>query len=122
MRIQNSERIAKLLAEISHLKWDIICVSETRAVSQQMDFPDGHRFITYRESYAATGIGIFIHSRLVHCIIKLHMFSDRILQIDLRIGQHMYAIFSVYGSHAGFLDVDLDNWYTALFGSLAECV
>ena len=108
MRIQNSVRICELLAELTYLQWDIISVNETRAISQEMDFQEGHRLIAYRENYKAAGLGILLHSQLVPCIAKQYFISDRILRIDLRIGKRILSIYSVYVPHAGFPNADLD--------------
>ena len=121
-RLNNPARLADLHAEIHNIDWDIICFSETRAISQQIDYVDGHRLILHLENNIAAGVGILVHQRHVASIRKIHFISDRLLRIDLRINDQPYAVFAIYLPHCGYAIQDFDDVYDKLDQSLASNV
>ena len=107
-RINSDERRVALLCELSSLKWNFICFSETRCLTQDIILRGGHRLITFLESPAASGVGILVHSDYTKYIIKKHLISDRTMVIDVKIGRKRVRIISVYVPHAGYTWVDFE--------------
>ena len=65
-RINSLERLVQLQLELSLVKWDIVCFSETRCRSQDIFIDDGHRLICSNSDEArsaASGVAILVHRR-----------------------------------------------------------
>ena len=101
-RIHTENRRVALLSGLSVLQWDFICFSETRCLTEDTLLHGGHRLITSLESPAASGVAILVHSDYVKYIIRKHMFSNRIMAIDAKIGTKQIRVISVYMPHAGY--------------------
>lgn len=59
--INNHVRICTLLDELSELQWDVVCISETHAVSDDSILDGGHRLITSRNDYVFSSVAILLH-------------------------------------------------------------
>ena len=60
-----------VLAEVSELQWDIICFSETRAVSNDVTLMGGHRLITQLGKNKYGGVAVLIHERYADSIATI---------------------------------------------------
>ena len=88
--------------------------SEARAGSRQVDFEEGHRLYTYIGDHFAAGVGILVHQRHVPNIIRHQPVSDRLLEVDIRIGERVFAFIAVYMPHAGYHIDILNSTYDLL--------
>ena len=73
-----------------------------------VDFEEGHRLYTYIGDHFAAGVGILVHQRHVPNIIRHQPVSDRLLEVDIRIGERVFAFIAVYMPHAGY-HIDILN-------------
>ena len=65
-RLNSDERLVQLDLELSMLKWDMVCCSETRTKTQDVFVKNGHRLICSNDTEAknpASGVVILVHSR-----------------------------------------------------------
>ena len=58
-RTNNPTRLANVLGEVQALCWDVVCFSETRAVTADEILSGGHRLIS--------GLGAHRHGGLLSC-------------------------------------------------------
>ena len=107
-RFNSSVRLTELLVEVEHLHWDVVLFSEARTDTKQIDFEEGHRLYTYIGDHFAAGVGILVHQRHVSNIVRHLPVSDRLLEVDIRIGNRIFAFIAVYMPHAGY-HVDILN-------------
>ena len=97
--------MVQLQLELSLVKWDIICFSETRCRSQDIFIDDGHRLICSNSDEArsvASGVAILVHRRWIKMIKQRICVTDRVMAIDLKISHKMIRIIAVYLPHAGY--------------------
>jgi len=80
----------------------------------QIDFEEGHRLYTYIGHHFAAGVGILVHQRHVPNIIRHQPVSDRLLEVDIRIGERVFAFIAVYMPHAGYHIDILNSTYDLL--------
>ena len=75
--ISTDERLATVLTELSDMRWDFVCFSETRAISCDTILMGNHRLICHRgEAYG--GVGILIHEKFANDVVSQKMFGDRV--------------------------------------------
>ena len=102
-RICNEVFLAQLLWEASEIRWDIICLSETRAVDGDYTLQGGHRLFCGRGDSVYAGAAILIHKRWVHSVIECKQVSDRIVYVDMVIFCKVYHVIIMYIPHGGYL-------------------
>lgn len=113
-RLQNPERLADVMAELSQIQWDIVCFSETRAPSETLCFEEGHVLHLSLHECPSAGVGILLHKRFVQGSV-VHPISDRILRVDVKwSSSKRLSIFAVYVPHGGYPTADLDDFYELL--------
>ena len=88
--------------ELQSIHWDVIPFRETRTPSDDYLIEGNHRLILYFDHGGASGTAILVHERHVDNIKAVHRIDDRILAIDLKVGQRNFRITSVYMPHAGY--------------------
>ena len=69
-RIHSDIYVAQLLAEVSEIQWDIVCLSETRAPDGDYTVCGGHRLFCGRDDFIYAGAAILVNVRWVPYIIK----------------------------------------------------
>ena len=90
--------MVQLDIEISTSTFDIVCLSETRTETQVVFVKDGHRLIAISP---ASGVAISIHRRWSTSIKRKICFHDRVMAVDLEVGQTIIRVIAAYLSHAG---------------------
>ena len=98
--INSDVRLALLLAELSSLSWDFLCISETRAADADFLLDGGHRMVCSRGEFNYSGAAILIHAKRVDQVIIYKAVSDRIIFVDTLLHSKRYRIISVYMPHA----------------------
>ena len=57
----------------------------------------------------ASGVAIFVHAKHTEKIIRKILISDRVMAIDIREGNRILRIISVYLSHSGYPWIDFER-------------
>ena len=115
-RINSDARLIGLLCELNNLTWDVICFSETRAVSQDGELSGGHRLISsYKDATSpASGTAILIHARIIKFVRRKIIMHDRVMAIDVKFDKKMIRVISVYVPHAGHAWNDFDDVFACI--------
>ena len=95
-RINSNERIISLLAELSFQRWSFVCFSETRTEKMDCILTGGHRLICEYGGGVASGVAVLVHRQWVRFIRKKILVNDRLMAIDLKIGEKLERVVSVY--------------------------
>ena len=82
-RICNEVFLAQMLMEASEIRWDVICLSETRAADGEYILEGGHSLFCGRGNSLYAGAAILIHKRWVHSIVECTQVSDRLVYVDM---------------------------------------
>ena len=114
------KKLAELLGEMQHCKWDPVVFSETRANIDKTALQGGHVFYGSRTPSTCAGVAIAIHNRFSSCVQRVHVFGDRLMYVDLRIGMRSMRVVSLYMPHAGDRIEDLRQLYEQLQFILAD--
>ena len=72
-----------MLEEVTHLTWDVVCFSETRAPTDDVILHGGHRLLTSRGTAAHEGVAVLLHARLADLVKRVHCISGRLMYVDL---------------------------------------
>ena len=105
--ISSNLRIAKLLAELQDIEWDIIFISESRAESGKFILDDEHILFCELQDYAASECAIFVHVKWRDAIRKIILRRlGRLIAIDIKFGFRIYRCIAFYMPHAGY-DLEL---------------
>ena len=102
LRIHSPERIAELLAELSDVEWDVVLLSETRALSQSLVLDGGHLLYTELDENKFAGVGILLHSKHVRKSNKMHAIGGRIMALDFMVNKMKVRVVAVYLPHIGY--------------------
>ena len=101
-RINDNAQLTQLLAELTDVVWDIVLFSETRTKSGQQILDGGHMLYTRLEDNQFAGVGILLHSKHVKKSNRIHVFSGRVLALDVCIGGSTIRAVAVYLPHCGY--------------------
>ena len=64
-RLDSSEKMTQLLAELEYVSWDIILISESRTLSGTYYLDGGHILYTVLLDDDFVGVGILLHAKHV---------------------------------------------------------
>ena len=78
--ISTPERIANTLNELSTLRWDAVCFSETRATSKDVSLMYKHRLILHRGTEHG-GIGLLLNSNFEATVVAKKSVGNRIFGV-----------------------------------------
>ena len=101
-RLHSDEKLAELLGEMQHCKWDLVVFSKTKANIDKTVLQGGHVLYGSRTPTTYAGVAIAIHSRFSSCAQRVHVLGDRLMCVDLKIGMRIMRVVSLYMPHAGY--------------------
>ena len=107
-----------MLGELTGIRWDFICYSETRCPNKDVTLVGGHRLVTSLGDFVHAGVGILIHARWTSDVTTFCRVSDRLLYVDVKLHGKGYRILAIYVPHAGY-NV---NEYEICLDDLRKCV
>ena len=119
-RLHSDEKVAELLGEMQHCKWDLVVFSETRANIDKTVLQGGHVLYGSRTPTTCAGVAIAIHSRFSFCVQRVHVLGDRLMYVDLKTGMRIMRVVSLYMPHAGYPSEDLRQLYEQMQFILAD--
>ena len=78
-RLDSSEKMSQLLAEVEQISWEIVLISESRTPSGTYCLDGGHILYTVRLDGDFLGTGILLHCKHVKSSNVVHRVSSRVL-------------------------------------------
>ena len=72
-----------MLVELSDITWDIVCFSETWALTADTILEGGHRLIAHKGRMYG-GVAVLIHQRYADQFVKYKAFGDRVLAVRFK--------------------------------------
>ena len=101
-RLDSSEKMSQLLAEVEHISWDIVLISESRTPSGTYCLDGGHILYTVLLDGDFLGAGILLHCKHVKASNVVHRVSSRVLGLDFRVNGTKLRAMAVYVPHCGY--------------------
>ena len=102
------------MAELEHVNWDIILISESRTPSGTYYLDGGHILYTVLLDDDFLGTGIFLHAKHVKGSNVIHRVCNRVLGLDLRVNGIKIRAVAVYVPHCGYSEGAFDDTYDRL--------
>lgn len=120
--MKSAERLVELEEELTHIKWDIVGLCETRLPEEKCTtLKTGH--ILYQnngeEDTHLGGVAILVHRKIKHLITKMRAISPRVIYVILKISKrYNLQIIQVYAPTSASENDEVEQLYEDI--SLAQ--
>ena len=89
------------VCEVLHRKVKVCCIQEVRWKGEGSRALQGYKFIWKGNSEGTAGVGVLVANELVDRIIRIERISDRVIAVDLVIGEQIVKVVSCYIPQTG---------------------
>ena len=91
-------------------KVKVCCIQEVRWKGEGSRALQGYKLIWKGNSEGTAGVGVLLASELADRIIRVERISDRVIAVDLVIGEQIAKVVSCYAPQAGRSQVEDESW------------
>ena len=84
------------------MQWDAVCLSETRAPTGDVILDGGHRLISGLGDSRHLGVAILLRRQLADQVSRVHISSDRVIAVDVKVFGVNFQVVSAYAPHYGY--------------------
>lgn len=123
IRTMRTEHLEELEVELSHIKWNILGLCETRLPDEKcITLKSGH--LLYRnnreENSHIGGTAIMIHTSIKQLVTKMKSISSRVIYIVMKISErYSVQIIQVYAPTSTAPDDEIEDFYDDISQALA---
>ncbi|XP_048516546.1 craniofacial development protein 2-like [Dendroctonus ponderosae] len=112
--LSKTQKLQKLEEELSHIKWDILGISEhKRTDEEQLTLHSGH-LLHYKggQHINEGGVGFLIHKEHIQNVIKIHSISNRVMYLIYKLNtRYLLKMIQVYAPTSTHADAEVEVFY-----------
>ena len=94
----------------------VCCIQEVRWKGDGSRALQGCKLIWKGNSEETAGVGVLVASELVDRIIRVERISDRVIAVDLVIGEQIVKVVSCYASQTGRSQIEKEEFWRQVKG------
>ena len=105
------------VCEVLHRrKVKVCCIQEVRWKGEGSRALQGYKLIWKGNSEGTAGVGVLVASELADRIIRVERISDRVIAVDLVIGEQIVKVVSCYAPQAGRSQIEKEEFWRQVEG------
>jgi uncharacterized protein YbbK (DUF523 family) len=93
--LNSKVKIAEMLGELEHCNCDIVLFSEKRRSCGTTALTSGDTLFSSTRSTNAAGVAILLHKRHVNAVHSVHILSERLMYLDVKLACGIVRFVSV---------------------------
>ena len=97
-------------------KVKVCCIQEVRWKGEGSRALQGYKLIWKGNSEGTAGVGVLVASELADRIIRVERISDRVIAVDLVIGEQIVKVVSCYAPQAGRSQIEKEEFWRQVEG------
>ena len=97
-------------------KVKVCCIQEVRWKGEGSRALQGYKLIWKGNSEGTAGVGVLVASELADRIIKVERISDRVIAVDLVIGEQIVKVVSCYAPQTGRSQIEKEEFWRQVEG------
>ena len=97
-------------------KVKVCCIQEVRWKGEGSRALQGYKLIWKGDSEGTAGVGVLVASELVDRIIRVERVSDRVIVVDLVIGEQIVKVVSCYAPQTGRSQIEKEEFWRQVDG------
>ena len=109
-------RSSEVCEVLRRRKVKVCCIQEIRWKSEGSRALQGYKLIWKGNSEGTAGVGVLVASELVDRIIRVERISDRVIAVDLVIGEQIVKMVSCYALQAGRSQIEKEEFWRQVEG------
>ena len=92
-------------------KVKVCCIQEVRWKGEGSKALQGYKFIWKGNSEGTAGVGVLVASELADRIIRVERINDRVIAVDLVIGEQIVKVVSCYAPQSGRSQIEKEEFW-----------
>ena len=92
-------------------KVKVCCIQEVRWKGEGSRTLQGYKLIWKGNSEGTAGVGVLVASELADRIIRVERISDRVIAVDLVIGEQIFKVVSCYAPQTGRSQIEKEEFW-----------
>lgn len=112
--LSKTQKLQELEEELSHIKWDILGISEHKRTDEEQLTLHSGNLLHYRggKHINEGGVGFLIHKKHIQNVTKIHSISNRVMYLIYRLNtRYSLKIVQVYAPTSAHSDAEVEIFY-----------